>query len=311
MRVIHILFTWKPPRDLDRIRFCMDGLHVDVRDNPRDIVAYVGEAEVLCVGHFNAEILAAAKKLRWIQVFSGGVDGLLFPEFVASPIPMTCIKGCFDVPGAEHALAVMLAFSRKLEYDIRQRPQRVFDIMEPTELYGKTVGIVGLGHMGMEIARRCRAFGMHVLGLARHPRAAGDETDRILTPPQLYELLAASDFVVVAVPLTAETRSLIGEPELHAMKKTAYLIDVSGRPAVYDLEALTSALRQGTIAGANLQIVPPPDSPLWDLDRLLISAHRIVSREQYDRCLNMFCDNLRRYVEGRPLLGLVDKVAGY
>ncbi len=308
---MNVLFTWDPPRGLDRVRSCMDGIHVDVCADPAEIVKRVVEADVLCVGHFNAEILAAAKRLRWVQAFSGGVNSVMFPEFVNSPVPMTCLKGSFDVPGAEHALAVMLAFSRRLEYDIRLRPKRMFEITEPLELHGKTVGIIGLGNMGMEIARRCRAFGMRVLGISRNPRAASDDVDRVLTRQQTPQLLAESDFVIVAVPLTPGTEKLIGEKELRAMKKTAYLVDVSGRPAVYDLDALVRVLKEGAIAGANLQMIPPEGSPLWDLERLLISAHRIVSHEQYDRCVEMFCENLKRFRDGRPLLGLVDKAAGY
>ena len=104
---------------------------------------------------------------------------------------------------------------------------------------------------------------------------------------------------------------MIGETELRAMKKTAYLVDVSGRSVLYDLDALIRALREGWIAGASLQMEPPPDSPLWDLDNLLISFHRATSQEQYDRFIELFCENLRRYRQGQPLLGLVDKVAGY
>ncbi len=170
---------------MDRICSCMDGIEVEVCAEPKEIMKRIEEVEVACVGHFDAEILRAAKKLRWVHAFSGGVNGLIFPEFVAGRIPMTCLKGSFDVPAAEHALAVMLAFSRRLEYDIRQRPKRVFEIMEPPELMGKTVGIVGLGSMGAEIARRCRSFGMRVLGLARRPRTNTNEVDQLLAPHDL------------------------------------------------------------------------------------------------------------------------------
>ncbi|MBI4024001.1 MAG: D-2-hydroxyacid dehydrogenase [Verrucomicrobia bacterium] len=308
---IPILFTWKPPRGLERIKECIPDLAVQVTDDRAEIMKKIEEVEVACVGHFDAEILRAAKKLRWVHAFSGGVNSLIFPEFVASPIPLTCLKGSFDIPAAEHALAVMLAFSRKLEYDIRQRPHRRFEESEPMELHGKTVGIVGLGNMGAEIARRCHSFGMRVLGLARRPRAGPSEVDQMLAPNELPKLLAASDFVIVAAPLTSETRGMMGEAQLRAMRKTAYLIDVSGRPAIYELDALTRALKEGWIAGASLQIVPESDSPLWDLENLLISFHRIVSREHYDRCIEMFCENLHRYRAGQPLLGLVDKMAGY
>ena len=305
---LKILFTWNPPRGLDQIAACLPDLEVHATEDRAEILRLIPEAEVACVGYFDAEIFQAAKKLRWVQAFSGGVNGLLFPEFVASPIPMTCLKGCFGTAAAEHALAVMLAYATRLEYDIRQRPQRAFTITDPFELGGKTVGIVGLGDMGLEIARKCRAFEMRVIGLARRPRPCPDGVDQILPLPAL---LAASDFVVVTVPLTPETKGLIGEAQLRAMKPGAYLVDISGRPAVYDLTALERALRERWIAGANLQLVPAADSPLWGLENLLLSFHRVVSGEQYDQCVEAFCENLRLYRAGKPLLGLVDKPAGY
>jgi phosphoglycerate dehydrogenase-like enzyme len=306
-----LLFTWKPPRGLDRIQSAIDGLRVEVSDDPADILTRIPNAEIACVGHWNAEMLHSAKKLRWVHAFSGGVNSVLFPEFVASPIPLTCLKGTFDIPAAEYALGVMLSFSRRLEYDIRQRPQRKFEDQEPTELHGRTVGIIGFGTMGTEIAKRCRCFGMRVLALSRQARTHAELVDEWFTPEQIASLLAASDYVIVALPLTDQTRGMIGTRQLSSMKKSAYLIDVSGRPALYDLDALQKSLRARQIAGASLQMVPPPDSPLWGLDNLLLSYHRIVSREHFDRCIEMFCENLQRYRAGKPLLGLVDKAAGY
>ena len=180
-------------------------------------------------------------------------------------------------------MAVMLAFARRLDYDMRQRVHRTYEWWEPFDLKGKTAGIVGLGNIGQEIARKARCFDMQTIGLARRPRACPPYLDEVLVPDQLPHLLAASDFVVVAVPNTPATRGMIGETELRAMKKTAYLVDVSGRSVLYDLDALIRALREGWIAGACLQVVPSLDSPLWDLDNLLISSHRATSQEQYDR----------------------------
>src|SRR5205823_4951601 len=149
-------------------------------------------------------------------------------------------------------------------------------------------------------------FGMRVLGLARQPRIAGDDFEVIHNREQMPELLAESDFVIVAVPLTPETERMFGAAELNRMKPTAYLIDVSGRPALYDLAVLESALRIKQIAGAGLQIVPPDESPLWDLENLLISFHRATSRQEVDRCFELFADNLNRFRRGEPLRGLVD-----
>ena len=307
----NLLFTWKPYFSIDRIRNTIEGLNVQVSDDPAEILKLLPETEVACVVNWNAEMLRAAKKLRWVQAFLGGVNGLLFPEFVVSPVTLTSLKGSFSIPAAEYAMGVMLAFSRRLGYDIRQRPHRKFVASEPTELYGKTVGIIGLGNMGLEIAKRCRCFQMNVLAMDCNPRKDFDLVDQWYPPDRLVQLLAASDYVVVVVPLTELTMGMIGEHELAAMKPSAYLVDISGRPAVYDIEALTRALRSRRIAGASLQMVPEVNSPLWELDNLILSFHRAVSHEQMERVIEMFCENLRRYSRGEPLLGLVDKKAGY
>ena len=307
----NLLFTWKPYFSIDRIRNTVEGLEVQVSDDPAEILKLLPDAEIACVADWNAEMLRAAKTLRWVQAFSGGVDSLLFPEFVVSPITLTSLKGNFSIPAAEYAMGVMLAFSRRLEYDIRQRSHRKFVVSEPTELYAKTVGIIGLGNMGVEIAKRCRCFEMNVIAMDCQPRTDLDLVDQWYPPDRLGQLLAASDYVAVAVPLTELTTGMIGEHELAAMKPSAYLVDVSGRPAIYDIEALTRALRSRRIAGASLQMVPAENSLLWELDNLILSFHRVVSREQMERIVEMFCENLRRYSRGESLLGLVDKKAGF
>jgi len=310
-RPLNVLLTWKPPAGLERIQTCLPGSVVHVAEERDAILERLPTTDVVFGAFFDAEMLRAAPRLRWMQAASGGVDHLLFPELVASPLQLTSIKPCFDIPGAEYALAVMLAFGRRLDYDLRQRAARAFAWGRQFELYGKTVGLVGVGNIGAEIAQRARCFGMRVIGLTRRPRPCPPYLDELLSAERLPDLLAASDFVVVAVPNTPATRGLIGPAELAAMKPSAYLIDVSGRPALYDLDALIQALREQRIAGAALQVQPPADSPLWELDNLLISWHRIGSEELMERIVDLFCENLRRYSQNQPLLGLVDKQAGY
>jgi phosphoglycerate dehydrogenase-like enzyme len=311
MAALNVLLTWKPPAGLERIQTCLPGIAVDVATEREAILQSLPAAEVVFGAGFDAELLAAARRLRWIQAASGGVDKLLFPELVASSVQVTSIKPCFDIPGAEYALAAMLAFARRLDYDLRQRATRTFQWGRQFELYGKTLGLIGLGNIGAQIAGRARCFGMRVIGLARRPRPCPPYVDELLPSERLHELLAVSDFVAVAVPITPQTRGMIGPAELRAMKPRAYLIDVSGRPALYDQEALVEALREKRIAGAALQVQPPSDSPLWELDNLLISWHRIGSEELMGRIVELFCENLRRYVRNESLLGSVDKEAGY
>jgi phosphoglycerate dehydrogenase-like enzyme len=306
-----VVLTWRP---FGFESLVQDFPEVDLvlATEREDALAELADADAAFAAGFDAELLAAGPGLRWVHAASGGVEAYLFPEMVESPVVLTCMKGAFDIPGAEHALAVMLAFARRLDYDLRQRPSREFEYTDPNELCGKTLGIVGLGGMGRELAKRASCLGMQVLGLARTPRPAPEGVDRVLQPGQLAALLTESDYVAVALPVTAVTRGVIGEAELRAMRPTAYLIDVSGRDALYDQEAVARALREGWIAGANLQIAPPPpDSPLWELDNFLYSFHRATSPECEQRGLAIFRANLSRFMEQRPLLSVVDKRLGY
>ncbi len=309
---LNVLFTWKPEAGLEIVEREAPGCRVEIAADRTEMLRLVPRADVLCVGIFDEELLQAAHRLRWVQALMGGVESVLFPEFRQSSISLTCCKECFAIPAAEHALAMMLAFSRRLYYDIRQRSRRTFEYQDPEELQGKTVGLIGAGNIGQEIARRCTCFGMRVIAVTRQARqGVSPDLDELLTAAQLPELLERSDFVVVAVPLTSETAGMIGEPEISKMRPTAYLIDVSGRPALYDIDALEQALRQGRIAGAALQIVPPEISPLWEIDNLLLSLHRSTSRQEVGRCFGLFADNLNRIRRGEPLRGLVDKISGY
>ena len=307
---LNVLCTWQPDSGLETVQRGAPGIRIMATLDRDEMLRLLPDADVLCVGEFDAEMLAGAGRLRWVQALMGGVESVLFPEFRESPIPLACCKECFAVPAAEHALALILAFSRRVEYDVRRRPHRTFEYRDPEELQGKTAGIIGTGNMGREIARRCRCFGMQVLGLARNP-IPGDEFDEVLGRERLPDLLERSDFVIVAVPLTSETEGMIGSAELLLLKRSAYLIDISGRPALYDLSALESVLLERRISGAALQIVPPESSKLWELDNLLISFHRTTSTQEVDRCFDLFADNLNRFRRGEPLRGLVDKRAGY
>jgi phosphoglycerate dehydrogenase-like enzyme len=307
---LNVLFTWMPDRDLKSIERAIPGTRVTATASRDEALRLLPDADVICAGDFDAEMLAAAPRLQWVQALMGGVESLLFPELRASSIPLTCCKECFAVPAAEHALALMLAFSRRVEYDIRRRPHRTYAYRDPEELQGKTAGIIGTGNIGREIARRCRCFGMHVIGAARTSKPA-DDFDEILAVERLPELYERSDFVIVAAPFTPQTAGMIDAAALERMKPSAYLIDISGRPALYDLGALESALRQNRIAGAAMQIVPADGSSLCDLENLLISFHRTTSPQEVDRCFDLFEDNLSRFRSGEPLRGLVDKQAGY
>lgn len=259
-------------------------------------------------------LLTRIPNLRWVHTISAGVDHLLFPELRESDAILTNASGVFNVPIAETVMAYILAAVKRLpEFWARQRERR-WEKLPLRELRGLTVGIVGLGDIGAEVARLSRAFGMRVLGLRRRP-APSDVADEVMPPGRLHDLLARSDFVVIAVPLTSETRGMIGRAELAAMKPDAWLINIS-RGAIVDEEALIEALREGRIGGACLDVFAqeplPPESPLWDLPNVIITPHNSWSSPHIEeREIDLFLENLRRYVAGQPLLNVVDKQAGY
>jgi phosphoglycerate dehydrogenase-like enzyme len=276
-------------------------------------MAAIQEAEVVCVASFDAELLSRATRLQWIQAFLGGVERLLFPELLSSPIPLTCVKECFAAPGADHALAVILAVSYRVDYYLRAQAHREFTWRKPIGLMNQTLGIVGFGNIGQALAVRARPFGLRTIALARRPRENPAPADELLTPDQLPRLLAQSDFVVIAVPSTAETKDLIGSNELSQMRSNAWLIDISGRENIVSHGNVVRALKEGQIAGAELQfkVAPPPDSPLWEMDNLIMSQYSANSEHETADAIALVVDNLCRYRDGRPLRGLVDKVAGY
>jgi phosphoglycerate dehydrogenase-like enzyme len=200
---------------------------------------------------------------------------------------------------------------------IRAQARREWQRFMPQELFGKTVGIVGMGHIGTEVARLAKAFGCYVVATRRSITlpSRDDAADELLPPGSLLDLLARSDFVVLAVPLTAETRQLIGESELRAMKPTAVLINIA-RGTVVDEAALVQALKGGWIAGAGLDVFEqeplPEDSELWGMDNVIMSPHISGGTAIYNqRATGIFCQNLRLYLAGEPLLNLADPSRGY
>ncbi|MBI2918878.1 MAG: D-2-hydroxyacid dehydrogenase [Chloroflexi bacterium] len=265
------------------------------------------------------DILRRAPKLRWIQSMSAGVDQLLDTGVEASPILVSDASGIHQVPIGEFVMGQMLALAKGFpRYWAQQAQRRWRRHPVPGELYERTVAIVGLGAIGGGVAHLAKAFGMRVLATRRSARerqtGVGD-VDVLYPPQELGEIIAQADFLVLAVPLTPETRGLIGEPELRRLKPTAYLINVS-RGAVVEEVALVRALKEGWFAGAALDVFPeeplPKDHELWGLPNVIITPHVAGDSERYNvRVTDLFCQNLRRYLAGQPLLNQVDFTKGY
>lgn len=284
----------------------------------RKLDALLAEAEVIYGFRLPEDLVRRAPRLRWVQVMSAGVDRFLEDEeFRKSKVVLTNVSGIHAVPIGEFVICLILMFTKGAPLSFQLKQQRKWERFLPTVLRDKTVGIVGLGSIGREVARLSKAFGMRVLAMRRSARATGRAryVDLLLPPDRLPQLLAQSDFVVLALPLTMETRGLIGERELRTMKRSAYLINIA-RGEIVDEPALVRALEEGWIAGAGLDVFAteplPPDSRLWELPNVIFSPHIAGGMEDYVlRATEIFCENLKRYLSGKRLLNVVDKRRGY
>jgi phosphoglycerate dehydrogenase-like enzyme len=273
-------------------------------------------------------------KLKWIQTHSAGVNYLLDEPVWHSQVIITNVSGIHAVPMAEHALAMILAFRWRLQtmwrFQARSEwPQGRWDLFAAPELRGSTLGLVGYGAIARELARQAQALGMRVLATNRSGQRrpyrgfseAGVGDPEALIPEEIYptaqlpSMLAQSDYVVVLAPLTSETRHLIDAVAFEVMKPAAFFFNLA-RGGLVDETALVEALSQGEIAGAGLDVFEaeplPADSPLWQLENVIISPHVSGFTPRYDeRASDLFAENLGRYLAGEPLLNLVDRERGY
>lgn len=273
------------------------------------------QAEVMVGWNVPREAVQRAGRLRWIHSTAAGVDQLLHPEVLEREIVITSSSGIHQ-PLVEHVFALALALTRRLHVAIRNQLKQRWERREAVgdEIRGKTLGVLGLGTIGTEIAEKAAVFGMRVIGTKRTPRPV-PHVDRVYPPEGLPEVLGGSDVVVIALPLTPGTRGLIGRDQLRAMKRSAFLINI-GRGPVVDETALVHALREGWIAGAGLDVFEreplPADSPLWKMEQVIITPHVSGAWPGYlDAAVPVLCDNLRRYLQGAPMRNLVDKTRGY
>lgn len=260
-------------------------------------------------------IFAAAPQLRWMHTPSAGVDHLMIPVVLDRDLLLTNSAGVHAIPIAEFVLAFMLNQAKRMDaYRAAQAERRWLRGLELHELYEQTLLIVGIGGIGEAIASRAAALGMRVLGSRRNPRPMPG-VEVVVGGADWRTLLPEADYVVLATPLTPETRRMFDDAAFAAMKPGAYLINIA-RGEVIHGDALLSALREGRIAGAALdtfEVEPlPDDSPLWGMPNVTITPHTTAnSPRMRERQITLFLENLRRFRAGIPLLNLVDKMAGY
>jgi len=291
------------------------GALVEAREPERQRAEIV-DADVL-FGRVAADVFARQRRLRYYHSIGAGVDAILTPELVESDVILASEKGEVGIHLAEHAFALLLGLTRGLHTAVREPDYRLREPIrrEQRELYHQTMGIVGFGGTGRAVARRALGFGMRVLAVDVEDVPPEPGVEAIWKPDRLHDLLAASDVVVVGLPLTKATHHLFTRDLLRRMRPHAILINVTRGAIVYG-DDLLAALEEGVIGGAGLDVTDPeplpPGHPLWRHPRAIVTPHTAGgSPQRAGRVIATFCENLRRLRDGRPLLGLIDKRKGY
>jgi phosphoglycerate dehydrogenase-like enzyme len=283
-------------------------------NDPDKLDAKLQEAEILLTGGFDASNLAArAPRLKWIQSTSAGVEKLA--PYVPSGIILTNASGVHMPKGGEYAMTALLMLNHRVPHFVTAQRAARWDQAFATPIAGKTVLILGVGAIGSAAARLARRFGMRVIGVSRSAKR-NKLVDRMYGPKDLKKALPQADFVLAILPLTDETRGLLGRAELDLLPRHAGLVNL-GRGPVIDNEALADKLRKGELAGAVLDVYPeeplPSSSPLWATPNLIMSPHCAVddASAYAERALALFLGNLKRYAGGRKLMNVVDTHLGY
>jgi len=290
---------------------------ISVEGQPEVLEQHIGEADAI-IGDLPARLFAQATRVRWVQTTGAGANGVTYPAIRDSDVIATSAIGVHVASVPEQMLAMMFAFARRVPEQILNQhgPHRFYWPTGMFEVEGQTMGILGLGKIGTSLAHKAKGLGMRVTGWRRSEKPAEPGLlDHQFAPDDLHGLLADADHVVITLPLTPETTHLIGERELHAMKRSAYLYNV-GRGPIIVQSALLAALKDGTIAGAGLDVTDPeplpPDDPLWDMPNLILLTHYGGLTPKYGpRAYAIISDNVRRFLAGEPLMNVVDKHRGY
>ncbi|MEO9254942.1 MAG: D-2-hydroxyacid dehydrogenase [Tepidiformaceae bacterium] len=282
------------------------------------ILRDLGEADVILGPNSMAmEYFNAATQLKWFQAVNAGIDNMDRAGLLKRGFTVTTAAGLAAGPIAEYVIGVMVMLAKSLHVAVRQQQEHRWQSQRVAELAGKTLGIVGLGEIGRETAKRARAFDMRVIATRRSVGGGANDpdADELFAHSDIDRLCAESDYVVVAVPLTTETKHLIGAPQFAKMKPTASIVNIARGPVV-DQQALIAALQDGTIASAALDVFDveplPADSPLWDMPNVIVTPHFSGSVEGYGhKATELFLANLQRYLAGEALSHEANPSLGY
>ncbi len=310
-----IVVAYLPPAQLSELKAAAPADFLGV-SSPDEALEQVGDADAL-MGICNRDLIQAGKKLKWIQVYSAGVDRYRFSELRDSDITLTNCKIIQGPEIADHAMAMLLALTRRLNEFIPVRTKREWRRGKggAIELNGKTALIIGLGGIGTQIAQRAGAFGMTVLAVDPKDIPYVFFVEKVVKPDQLHDVLPQADVVFMSAPHTAETERMMGSEEFGMMKKGSYFIAVS-RGKTYDGKALAKALEERHLAGAGLDVTDPEplpkEDPLWQFENVIITPHIAGQSDKiWDRRMALLKENARRFSEGLPLINVVNKKKWY
>jgi len=319
----HPFELWNaPPWFAERLRAEFPQLEVQQIERYQGMGDALAESEIAIAWSIRPEDFARARRLKWVHSTAAAVHQLMFPELVASNVMVTNSRNVHAPVVAEHAITLVLALAKRLPQCMAFQQQAkwaqaaiYFEKPTVRELSSSTAVVFGMGSIGREFTRRAKALGMHVIAVREHPERGPAGADEVVSPDQLTSILPRADFVVLAAPVTSRTKHVISSAALAAMRNDAYLVNVGRGPLIED-SALIAALESKTIAGAALDVFAeeplPPDSPYWRLTNVLITPHTAaVTENLWERQYSLITENLRRYLNGSPLLDPVDKQIGY
>jgi phosphoglycerate dehydrogenase-like enzyme len=320
----HRLNLWNVPEWFgQRLSQEFPKLQITQRNSYEGVEEDLRDVEILFTLSLRPEQFARASKLRWIHAPSAAVHQLLFPEMVKSEVIVTNSREVHGPVVAEHVMALIFALAKKIPQAVILQEKRTWgqeaiwkEGAHPREIAGATMGLIGVGSIGRRVAQMASGLGMRVIAVREHvEKGKPDGVEAVFAPSQLDDMLRQSDYVVLAAPLIGATQGLINADRLAAMKPEACLINIGRGPQV-DEAALITALRTRRIAGAALDVFEreplPGDSPLWNVDNLLITPHTAgLTEKLWHRHYELFSDNLRRYLARQPLRFVVDKQKGY
>ena len=291
-------------------------LNVEIRFLPHGepLHAHIADVDIL-FGRLDEHAMSVATALRWVHQPHAGVEGFMFPAFKASDVVLTNCRGLYGTQIAEHAFALLLSITRRIPDQLEFMKTQHWERLPCIELAGMTMGILGLGGIGRAIATRAQAFEFNVIAADIEPIEKPDTISEFFGLDVLMPFLEQTNILMVCCPSTPKTHKLLSHEAFNRMPHASYIVNVS-RGKIIDETALVAALERGQLAGAGLDVTYtepcPPESPLWRQQNVILTSHSAGSSQHIRRrAMQLFIDNLHRYVKGDPLINVVDKQKGY